>query len=158
MNAIFRITIAIILTLIYFYWCFIAKLLTAHILQIQLYRPFAYIRFLSFIFKQGFRTFIYQIVQCILPVFIFQAFVQRFITDQCIFIRRHFSKLEDSQFTYSQINKVFSVHTNTLFLLQRLPFKSNTVPSEFNKVSDVLVVCTLRIFQYIFSVECTEKI
>lgn len=34
------------------------------------------------------------IVQCILPVFIFQAFVQRFITDRCIFIRRHFSKLE----------------------------------------------------------------
>lgn len=102
------------------------------------------------------------IVQCILPVFIFQAFVQRFITDRCIFIRRHFSKLEVRSWKIhnSLIHKLikYSVFTLIHYFAFSASFKGNSVPSKLYKISDVLVVCTFRIFQYIFSVECSEKI
>ena len=56
---------------------------------------------------------------------------------------------------------VSRITPNTLaplaLLCQRLTFKSDPAPARLHKVTDILVVCTLRIFQHIRPVEIPEQ-
>lgn len=86
MNAVIRIAVAVIFPFIDLNRSLIPEFFTSHILQIELHRASAYKRFFSFIFKQCFGTFVDQIFQRIFTVFVFQAFIQRFVADQGVFI------------------------------------------------------------------------
>ena len=44
-----------------------------------------------------------------------------------------------------------------LFLSQSFLFKRNSIPAEFYKISDILMICTFRVLQNIFSVKGSEK-
>ena len=86
MNAVIRITVTVIFPFINLNRSLIPEFFTSHILQIELHRASAYKRFFSFVLEQCFGTFVDQIFQRIFPVFVFQAFIQRFVADQGVFI------------------------------------------------------------------------
>ena len=86
MNAVFRIAVSVVFSVIDFYGSFVAEFLAAHILYIELNGSFADIGFFPFKFKKSLGTLLYQIIQRIFFILISKASVDGFVTDKGVFI------------------------------------------------------------------------
>ena len=86
MNAVFRIAISVVFSVIDLYRRFVAEFLAAHILYIELNGSFADIGFFPFKFKKSLGTLLYQIIQRIFFILISKASVNGFVTDKGVFI------------------------------------------------------------------------
>ena len=86
MNAVFRVAVSVVFSVIDLYRCFVAEFLTAHILYIELNGSFADIGFLPFKFEKSLRTLLYQILQRIFFILISKASVNGFIANKSVFI------------------------------------------------------------------------
>ena len=86
MNAVFRVGVSVIFSVIDLYGSFVAKFLAAHILYIKLNGSFADIGFFPFKLKKSLGTLLYQIIQRIFFILISKASVNGFVTDKGVFI------------------------------------------------------------------------